>query len=182
MTKRMGLIAATAFVLAILSLAAALVRAGEPQKRSLLRVGVYDSRAVAIAYYNSDNWSKVLKEKQAELEQAKKDGDMEKVKEIEAWGPAHQAKAHLKGFGTAPVHDCLDYIKDRVPAVAKVAGVDVIVSKWEFDYMAADAEVKDITDQMVALYNPGEKQLTCIKQLQDVAPLSEEEILKHKDI
>ena len=150
------------------------VSAGE--KKKLLRIGVYDSRGIAIAYANSEHWGKILKGKQAALEQAKKDGNTEKVKEIEAWGPAQQAQAHLKAFGTVPVHECFECVKDKVPGVAKSAGVDVIVSKWEFDYLASDAEVVDVTMELAKLFNPREKAYQWIEQLKDKDPISHEEL------
>ena len=154
--------------------AAQTVRAAE--KKKLLRVGVYDSRGIAIAYCNSEHWNRVLKEKQAALEQAKKDGDAEKVKEIEAWGPAQQAKAHLMGFGTAPVHECFECVKDELPAVAKKAGVDIIVSKWEMDYFADDADVVDVTMELAKLFEPREKAYQWIEQMKDKEPISAEEL------
>lgn len=146
------------------------------QKKQLLRVGVYDSRGIAIAFANSEHWSKVLKEKQAALEQAKNDGDTEKVKEIEAWGPAQQAHAHLQGFGTAPVHECFEPVKDKIAAVAKAAGVDLIVSKWELDYLAADAETVDVTMELAKLFNPSEKAWKSIQSLDKWKPYSHEKL------
>ena len=150
--------------------------AAAAEKKKLLRVGVYDSRGIAIAYANSDYLANVIKEKQAALEQAKKDGDTEKVKEIEAWGPAQQAKAHRQGFGTAPVHEYLDVVKGKIPGIAEAVGVDGIVSKWEFDYLAEDAEVVDITMDLAKLFEPREKAYQWIEQMKDKAPISREEL------
>jgi len=150
------------------------VSAGE--KKKLLRVGVYDSRGIAIAYANSEHWNKVLKKKQAVLEQAKKDNDSDKVKELKAWFPAQQAQAHLKAFGTAPVHDCFECVKGKIPQVAKAAGVDVIVGKWEVDYMASDAEVVDVTMELAKLFEPKEKAYKWIEQMKDKDPISHEEL------
>ena len=150
------------------------------QKKKLLRVGVYDSRGIAIAYAHSEHWSKILKEKKAALEQAQKDGDIEKVKEIKAWGPAQQAKAHLQGFGTAPVHDCFECVKDQIPDVAKAAGVDVIVSKWEFDYLSSDAEMVDVTMELAKLFEPSERAWKSIKSLDKWKPYSHEKLERHE--
>lgn len=146
------------------------------EKKKLLRVGVYDSRGIAIAYANSEHFGKILAEKRAALEQAKKDGDTATVNELENWGPRAQAKAHQQGFGMAPVHEYFDCIKDRIPAVAEAAGVDVIVSKWECDYLAADAEVVDVTMTLAKLFEPQEKAYRWIEQLKDKKPISREEI------
>ena len=151
-------------------------QASAAEKKKLLRVGVYDSRGIAIAYANSGHWGKILKEKQAALEQAKKEGNTEKVKEIEAWGPAQQAKAHLMGFGTAPVHECFECVKDKIPQVAKAAGVDVIASKWEFDYLASDAEVVDVTMELAKMFEPKEKAYKWIKQMKDKDPIPAKEL------
>lgn len=141
-----------------------------------LRVGVYDSRGIAIAYINSERWDKILKEKMAAMEQAKKDNDTEKVKELEAWGPAQQARAHQQGFGTTPVHEYLEAVKDQIPAVAKAAGVELIVSKWELDYQAADAETVDVTMELAKLFNPREKAYQWIEQIKDKKPIDSKEL------
>lgn len=158
-----------------------ILKAAQKEKRTLLRVGVYDSRAVAIAYaptkYNDEQYQKM----KAELDKAEAAKDTEKVKAIKEQGAKEQQKKHLQAFGSAPVHELLEPFKDQLPELAKANEVDVIVSKWEFDYLAADAEVKDITDAIVALYNPGEKQLKWIEQMKNIAPMPEEEILKHED-
>jgi hypothetical protein len=141
-----------------------------------LRVGVYDSRGIAIAYMNSERWDKILKEKLAALEQAKKANDTEKVKELEAWGPAAQEHAHQQGFGMAPVHEYLEVVKDQIPSVAKAAGVEVIVSKWELDYLAPDAETADVTMELAKLFNPREKAYQWIEQMKDQKPIDSKEL------
>ncbi len=146
------------------------------EKKTLLRVGVYDSRGIAVAYMNSEHFDKILAEKRLALEQAKKDNVSNKVKELEAWGRQHQARAHQQGFGTAPVHECFECIKQQIPAAAKAAGVDVIVSKWECDYLADDADVVDVTMELAKLFNPRPKAYEWIGQLKDHKPISAEEI------
>jgi cell division protein FtsB len=167
--------------LVVLSLGAAFVLSSDQQvnaaeKKKLLRIGVYDSRGIAIAYFNSEHFEKILAEKRAALEQAKKENDPNKVKELEIWGPQHQATAHRQGFGTAPVHECFECIKEQIPSVAKTAGVDVIVSKWELDYLVADADVVDVTMELAKLFNPREQAYQAIGQLKDHKPISTEEI------
>jgi hypothetical protein len=176
MKRKMAIIGLTVFSLAAITLLNLSSRADAAEKKSVLRVGVYDSRAIAIAHGNSEYWSKVMKEKMAALEQAKKDGDTDKVKEIEAWGPAQQAEAHLKAFGTAPVHDCLDCVRDQIPQVASAAGVDLIVSKWEFDYLSPDAETVDVTVELAKLFNPSERAWKSIESLDKWKPYSHDKL------
>ncbi|MCI0499948.1 MAG: hypothetical protein L0Y36_09765 [Planctomycetales bacterium] len=176
MKRKMMVLGLVVLSLGAASLFNSVQRVSAAEKKKLLRVGVYDSRGIAIAYGNSEHWDKILKGKMAALEQAKKDGNAEKVKELEAWFPAQQAKMHLQGFGTAPMHEYLEKVKDKIPEVAKAAGVDVIVSKWECDYLADDAEVVDVTMELAKLFNPRQKAYEWIGQLKDHKPISAEEI------
>lgn len=146
-----------------------------------LRVGVYDSRAIAIASVPTEWYNKPVKEKMKEMEKAKAAGDEQKIKEFMAWGESRQQKAHLMGFGTAPVTELLEPIKGRLAEVARQAGVDIIVSKWQIDYQANDVEFVDVTDAMVALYQPNEKVLKSVESLKKWKPYSESELLKIKD-
>ena len=118
----------------------------EKPVKKLLLVGIYDSRAIAIACCSSEYHSNFLNEKKKELEAAKEKGDQKRIEELENWGRTHQARLHKQGFGAAPVHDLLKYIKDDIPKVAEEAGVDVIVSKWEIVYQDNTAEFVDIVD------------------------------------
>ena len=146
------------------------------QNKQLLRGGVYDSRGIAIAYAHShfnDEWYQKMK---AQLDAAEAAGDEQKVKELKEAGEGKQAKAHLQGFGTAPVHEYLLLVKNKLPQVAEAAGVDVIVSKWEFDYIASDAETVDLTMELATLFEPKEKAYAWIKQFKDKDPISHEEL------
>lgn len=176
MKREMIFMAAVILSMVAVSVMNSVKKVQAAEKKKMLRVGVYDSRGIAIAYGNSEHWGRILKEKQAALEQAKKDGDTEKVREIEAWGPAQQAQAHLKAFGTAPVHECFECIKDKIPDVAQKAGVDIIVSKWEMDYIADDADVVDVTMELARLFNPREKAYRSIESLSQRKPYSHEEL------
>ena len=79
-------------------------------------------------------------------------------------GQAGQTKLHMQGFSTASVSEYLEHIKDKIPAIAKQAGVDVIVSKWDLAYQSPDAEFVDVTDLMVKPFNPSEKVLKMVEE------------------
>lgn len=144
-----------------------------------IRVGTYDSRAIAVAYVHSNWRSDEYEAKKKEMDKAEAVGDAEKIAELKAWGKAKQHKQHLQGFSTAPVHEFLEKVKKDLPKIAKTANVDVIVSKWEFDYQSRNAKTVDVTDAIVKLYVPSEKTLKTISQLRKHKPVTEEEILKH---
>ncbi len=119
-----------------------------------LRIGVYDSRAIVIAYTSSAYNDHVMQKKSKQKKKAEQAGDTHEANKIEAWMTHISNKKHSQAFGTAPVHDLLHPIKMRLPQIAKEAGVDAIISKWEFDYVSPDAEVRDVTMLLVKAYEP----------------------------
>lgn len=144
-----------------------------PPKHMKTRLGIYDSRAVAVAYAHSDWNDKRLKAKMAEMEKAKAEGDTKKIRELEAWGPAQQAKIHRQGFSTAPVDDILEHIKDNLPQICKQADVTALVSKWDKKTLKhyKSAELIDVTDLMTAAFGPDEKALKTIEQIKKKKPV-----------
>lgn len=138
-----------------------------------VRVGIYDSRVVAIAYAHSDWNNQRLKSKKAEMEKAKAEGDTEKIEELQTWGLAQQAKLHKQGFGTTPVDDILEYIKDNLPQIAEDANVVALVSKWDKNSLKSykSAELIDVTDLMAAQFNPDEKVLKTIEEIKSKKPI-----------
>jgi len=130
-------------------------------------VGTFDSRAVAVAYAQSDAFGDYLVAQQADvaqvLERAKTAGDKGLVAALEALGPAMQKRLHEQGFGTAPVDDIIARIEDRFPDIAKEAGVDVIVSKSTLTYRSPAAKFVDVTDLIAAEFDPDERTLKMIQ-------------------
>jgi hypothetical protein len=161
-----------------------LVRAEEPNaktQKAKLRVGTFDSRAIVVAYAHSAEFNQSLKKLMAERDKAKTDGDEKKVKELEEQGRAGQQMFHMQGFSIAPVNDILEHIKDKVPAIAKEAGVDLIVSKWEIAYQSPDAEFVDVTDLMIKPFNPGDRASGIVKELKNHPPIPLQEAMNIKD-
>ena len=164
-----GLVCAvTALGVWSLAMAETIVKNTEKPK---VRVGIFDSRAVAIAYAHSE--LNEVKSKMAEMEKAKAAGDTKKIKELDKWGKAQQAKLHRQGFSTAPVDDILEHIKDKLPQIAKDANVIALVSKWDKKTLKRykSAELIDVTDLIVAPFNPKEKQLKVIEQIKKIKPI-----------
>lgn len=150
-------------------------------KASKLRVGVYDSRAIAIAYANSTGFRESLKPIQAEYAQAKKAKNDKRMKEIDAQMKLQQRRAHEQGFSTGSVAGIMAKVKDSLPDVAKQAGVEIIVSKWELNHQLASVEVVDVTDELVSLFHPSEQVLGWVKDLKSHPPLPIEKITDDMD-
>ena len=157
-------------------------RAEQPEEQtsgSKVRVGTFDSRAVAVAYGRSDAHRRHIEELTAEYEKAKATGDEKRVKELEAEGLAQQELLHKQGFSTWPVDNILEKIKGEIPEIAEQADVDVIVCRWDIVYQRPGIEFIDITDLLVRQFDPDEETLKMLKELQKRDPVPLEEFEKH---
>jgi hypothetical protein len=149
---------------------------GYAQGTGPLRIGTYDSRAVALAYYNSAEQQKtpgLRSQLQSEYAQAKAGGDEKKIKELEAAGIAWQQLMHEQAFSTGSISNVIAVIKDKLPDIARQAGVTLLVSKWDVAYRDPSVEYVDVTMPVVRLFSPGDKVLTWIEEMkkQDPVPI-----------
>ncbi len=145
-----------------------------------MRVGTFDSRALALAYYRSKEFNTQMAAMHAEHEKAKAAGDDKRVKELEAEGPAQQDLAHKQGFGSWPVDNILEKIKGTIPEIAAQANVQVIVSKWDIVYQQADVKFIDVTDLMVKPFDPDEATLKLIQDIQKQKPVPLDQLKDHQ--
>ncbi len=150
-------------------------------KENTLRIGVYDSRAIAVAWGNSAEFQKTMESDTSDYKKAKEAKDDKRVKEIETQMKAKQRRAHEQGFSTGSVAPIMASIKASLPAVAKKAGVDVIVSKWEVNYQSPGIKVVDVTDDLVALFHVSAKGLEWAKGVKSQAPVPIEQITDDMD-
>jgi hypothetical protein len=181
MNTRKIVVCAVLFLTASALLLHAAAENAEKPKKELVRIGVFDSRGVAIAYAHSSRFIDELKSKRAEMEKAKAAGDQEKIKLLEQWGQQGQEKLHKQGFGTASVSEYLKLVEKEIPAVAKQAGVDVIVSKWDIAYQDESVQFVDVTTAIARLFKPQEEAFKSIEALKNVKPLSEKELENIRD-
>jgi hypothetical protein len=146
-----------------------------------LRVGTYDSRAVAIAYGNSEDFQKSIAPIHADYEKAKAAKDEKRMREIDAAVKLQQRRMHEQGFSTGSVAPLMDTVKNALPDIAKKANVQIIASKWELNYQSADVETVDVTDEVVALFHPNAKVLGWIKSSRGQKPVPIEKITDDMD-
>lgn len=131
-------------------------RPGAPPAQAKTRIGVFDSRMVALAYYNSEPQRAAIRQMAADLRDAKAAGDDAKVKDLQFQGPALQNLMHYQVFSTASIPNVMEKLAPALPQVAERAGVALIVSKWEVSYQRNDVEHVDVTDALVGQFNPNE--------------------------
>ena len=138
-----------------------------------IRVGVYDSRAVAICYFRSEVFSKEMKEIMTEHKKAKENKDISKEKEFEEKGQLMQRIAHDKGFGRGSVAEILAEHENGIKKIAKENNLTLIVSKWELNYSGDDIEIVDITLLMMDLFKADENMKKMAKDLQKHDPVKD---------
>ncbi|HUJ43052.1 MAG TPA: hypothetical protein VLW52_05530 [Opitutaceae bacterium] len=110
-------------------------------------VGVFSRAPVVEAYYRSAAWKARMQAKIQEGNQAAVAGDGTKADQIDREINAMQALAQKQLTGEAPLKNILDLLSADWPAIAKEAGVDMIVETPL--YQAMGARVVDVTPAIV---------------------------------
>ena len=146
------------------------------QEAKTLRIGVFDSRAVALAYGRSENFQRSIESLRGEYEKAKAANDANRVKELQNEGEWTQVRLHQQVFSDGPVSSILDKVKDKLTAIAEQAGVTVIVSKWAMPFQGAGVEAIDVTLALVKLFNPSAQTMTYVEQMKSKQPISFEKL------
>jgi hypothetical protein len=147
------------------------------------RIGIYDSRAIAVAFAGSPAHEKQLRQLMAAHKKAKEAGDLETVAKLEAEGKAQQVKAHQQAFSVAPVDDLLLHITNALPEILRTAGVIAIKSKWDEAGLKKHpgAETVDLTMRLVDAFQPNERQRKSALEIQTHKPIPLEQAERIKD-
>lgn len=149
--------------------AAAVVSSGDH-----VRIGTYDSRAVAIAYARSPSFNATLSDLRTRHKAATDAGDKKLAEELSHKGELSQVRLHLQGFSNAPVDDCLEPIRPELAAIAQRRGVVAITAKADW----SSAEVVDVTDDITALFHPDAQTARILADVRTHKPLPIEEVAK----
>ncbi len=123
-------------------------------------VGTFDRQSIVVAYYGSPQWAATLKEKRAELAQAKQSNDQAKVQELNGWGGQAQELAHEQLSGDAPITNVMDALQPAFAEIEKSANLTSIVpcpcanitapkvdvTPQLLDWLKADAKTRKIIE------------------------------------
>jgi len=164
------IIAGTFLAVAALSLTTLLAAEGA-RPGSAMRIGVYDSRSVALAYGRSEEHMRAVGAMHQEYEKAKADKNEARIKELEQEGPWEHIRLMQQVFSTAGVTNIMAKVKEALPAIAREAGVSLICSKWEMPYKDAAVETVDLTVPIAKLFKPDEQTLKIIDQMKGQEPV-----------
>jgi hypothetical protein len=77
--------------------------------------------------------------------------------------------------------DILVRIAGDLPKIAREAGVDIIVSVWSLSFREPSAQFVDVTDRLLARFDPDEKTREIVRDLRGKPPLSAEELAKRRE-
>ena len=135
------------------------------------RIGVYDSRAIAIAYANSPTFNTSAKMLSERMMAAKEKGDKKLVAAIEREGMLRQAMMHEQGFGKGSVIGMIALVKDSIAALAARENVVLVISKWEVAFSEKNVELVDLTGKVVEFFQPNERVRSMLQELPNHEPV-----------
>ena len=69
---------------------------------------------------------------------------------------SYQHLLHQMVFSNGSIGIVMAIIKDKLPELAKTAGVNIIISKWELNFSDPSIEIVDLTSQVAQLFQPKE--------------------------
>jgi hypothetical protein len=137
------------------------------------RLGVYDSRAIAVAHFQSAFGMQITGSLQKDFRSAKEKGDSVAIRKLAAKGELLQKIAHDQGFGKGSVVSLLDNVKDSVIAIGKKEHLIAIVSKWELVYSGSDIDTIDLTMELIEFFKPNDKVRNMVREIMKTSPIED---------
>lgn len=118
-----------------------------------VRIGVFQPRALALAYWRSDTGLRQINDAVKQARIAKQNGcTMMQLEALETNCQALQDHMMAQAFGGAPIDDVLAKLQDVLPKVAQKDNVVAIVPQVTFK--AENVETVDVTDDLAAPFKP----------------------------
>jgi hypothetical protein len=166
--KRVTMFLSAGMIIGTVAVLAGRSHGGDDLKCTRIRIGIYDNRAVALAFFASR--FNPTAGKKAAYEKARAAGDLSKMKELEAWGPQFQRQLNFQTFGRAPVDDLLEPLKEQIAKLARDKRLSAITMYC--DFTGEQVELVDVTEDLVKLYDPDplDKTLQTVREIRKVKP------------
>lgn len=162
-----------ASILGLILVATAFTSSGSETQTNKTRVGIYNSRSVAMAYGRSKANMEAISKLKTEADKAKAAGDTAKLEQLKKEGASRQDRMHRQVFGDAPIDDILDgALKASLPEIEKKANVTKIAAKAPTD---TTIETVDITTALVDVFEPTPETRKMIEDLARHPPLKASE-------
>ena len=87
---------------------------GGNTEHSQERIGIYDSRAIAIAFVGGEVFRETMNAARMEFDEATKNGDEATLARINTQMQERQKLLHAQGFSTAPVDELIAHYSDGI--------------------------------------------------------------------
>jgi hypothetical protein len=156
------------FILSLLIL----IGSGNICAQTKLRIGTYDSRIIAIAYFGSKHFTRFA-EQTERMKTAKEKYDTAEIANINKEMSLRQRMMHEQGFGKGTVCYLMDEIKDKISEFAKNEKLNIIVSKWELNYYGTNVEIIDVTEKVANLFEPSKSLKDIIPEMEKNSPVKD---------
>jgi len=134
-----------------------------------LKVGVFNTRGVALAYGGSAAVGQHFKDLKAQCAAAGAAGDMDTVRKLEDRGPWLQERLHMQVFGNLPIDDILEGREAMLAEVAREAGVVLIVS--DVVYRLPYVQTVDVTVNIARRFGADEETLENVRNIHEHEPV-----------
>lgn len=164
-----------------LMLVAAVAVPSELRSQGDVRVGTFDSRAIAIAYGRSAEFAKELQQLRTDHQKAKEEKNDRLTAELENRGQMQQKLMHLQAFSHGSVSEILAKHSDLLAAVAKEQNVALIVPQSEIAFQGRAVQIVDVTEALATRLNSEPRIAQMLKEIKNVKPLPMLDVLLMKD-
>lgn len=138
-----------------------------------IRLGVYDSRAVFVAWFNSPLASSPMPALQKRMQTAQERKDEKEIASCHREALLRQAMTHEQGFGTGSIRAIMTKLEKEIAAVVAEEKLDCVVSKWEVNYAGNTIETVDITAKLVAAIRPNDKMKNIAAEMEKHPPVED---------
>ncbi len=171
------------FLMLLLSMLTLFIPAlSAPKNKNTVKIGVYDSRVIVLAYSRSPLFKEHMNFFGQRSDSAEAAGDSMKLKELSVEAISFQHLLHQWVFSTASTAALFDLVKDGIADIAKHAGVDMIVSKFEMTYKNSKLELVDLTDQIAQLFKPENDFKKMAGEVKNTEPVNLDELTIEADL
>lgn len=147
------------------------------------QIGIYDSRAIAIAFVGGEVFRETMDAVRAEFDEATGIGDEATLARISTQMQERQKLLHAQGFSTASVDELLVHYSDGISELLDEAGVAVLISKLHDEALSKHPGTHrvDMTESLVDLITADPKQRKAAMEILDQDPVPLESLEDHKD-
>jgi hypothetical protein len=163
-----------------ISLCLIIISGRESIAQDKIRIGVFDSRAVAVAFYNSkfSNVQQIFGEIGKRMKAAQDSNNTEEITNIQEEAKMRQAFIHEQGFGKGSVSAIMEMMKDKIIELSNKENLNVLISRWELVFTSTNAEVIDVTDKITDLFEPDERIKTILQEMKKQEPIPDAYLIK----